>query len=190
MVILPYFALIATGGIIKDEVSSGHLDFMVMKISKDKIVLGKFFSLIFLVVIYELLIIITIFLTYLISGGGYLDLNMIFNKAVICLSLSFYLISLGIFLSCYLKGLMNFVAVLFIQVFMAFFLDFKNVLDLFETAVLTLKQSVALSALSILLPQIIISRNNQLFSLILIIYSVIFLFFTIYTFRRMELKRG
>lgn len=190
VLILPYFALIATGGIIKDEVSSGYLDFIVYKISRDKIVLGKFLGLSFLVVMYELLIIVTILSSYIILGGEYINLSLIFTKGEICFLLSVYLISLGIFLSCYLKGLMNFVTVLFIEIFVAFFLDFINLLDLLETGALTLKQSVELSALSLLLPQLLISRNNQIFFLLLFVYTAVFVFLTVCKFRKMELKRG
>lgn len=183
-------ALIITGGTIKDEVSSGYIDFIVMKTSKDKIVLGKFMSIFLFTAAYQLLITVTSLSAYFFFGEGYLDTNMIINQSIICLSICLHLISLGIFLSCYLKGLMNFVAVLFTQVSLIFYLNLKNILELLESGVLTLKQNLTLSAVSLLIPQIIISKDNQIFSLILIIYSGIFLLLTLYSFRRMELKKG
>jgi len=186
---LPYCALIATGGIIKDEIRLGHIDFFIYKIPRSKIILGKFFTLAILAMAYVFLIILSTLVIYLITGEASLILLKIFIKGEVCIVISIYLISIGIFLSCYLKGLMNFVLVFFIEFFVVISLDYINVLELFETGILNLTQKIELALISFLFPHIIILRNNQIFLIVLLFYAFIFLYLSIYKFNNMELKR-
>lgn len=185
--VIPYACILLTGGQLKDEIDNGYMDIILHRMRRSRIVLGKFLGiLIFSSACYILLsLILAIYLILESNPAEFKSFFIIISKGFIVTT---YLISLGLFLSLYLKGLFNFAFVFFLQfatlVFMDFFMDY-----FFESAENIPKTKFFL--MSLLSPQLIfLLKDGRIVSFGLIVSSVFIILLTIYLFKKREAKKG
>ena len=185
--IISYVCLLLTGGHLKDEISNGYLDIILHRTGRVKIVLAKFLSVFFFsfVLYLFLLFIITIFaLLY----GNIEELKPLFILSLKGFIITIYLISIGLFLSLYLKGYFNFALVIFLEFA---FLAFMDIFGVFDQLEITGKISnLDLFFISLLSPHMIYSMANVFSNIVIIVFSIIFIVLTMCLFKKIDVKRG
>lgn len=185
---ISYACLLLTGGHLKDEINNGYMDMILHRTGRVRIVWGKFLSiLIFSFVCYILLSLLVG--TFLILDGDSSDFKSSFLTIAKGFLVTIYLISVGIFLSLYLKGFFNFAFIFFLQFATAVFIEyFFDIFTLFEKSEKI--SNTRLFFISLFFPQLIYLTTNGFIFFVLPFFSVLFILLTIYLFMKIEIKKG
>ncbi len=181
---ISYACLLLTGGQLRDEVESGFLDVIIHRISKERIVIGKFLSVFLFSFFIYLLLFTIIFISHFIFGNID-EFKTLSKMAFKGFAVTVYLVSIGLFLSLYLKGYFNFVFVFFMEFASLIFMDLFNLIENFGKL-----SPPKILLISLFFPHIPYTSDNIFVFSGLLMLSFIFLLLTINLFKRMEIKRG
>ena len=113
--IFAFLSVLLSGGLIRDEFESREIDPLVVRFRISDLFWGKFLSVIILILLSYILVAFACLVGLAISHE-WLDVSRILKILGRRLVPTIYICSAGFFLACFLKGVMNFVGIILLEV--------------------------------------------------------------------------
>lgn len=187
--ILPYLGLLATGGLIKDELDSKHLEVILNRSKNEQIILAKFLAVSAMIAL-VLMLAVLFGLILILANSSDLGLNELFNLVGRSLIICFNFIATGLFLSCWFKGQTNFAVLFFTQISFIIFLKHFGWLDSIESWLLTKNFDPKMIMTLLFSPSIMQKTTSFMPILIVILYASIFLALSFISLKSLGLKKN
>lgn len=187
--ILPYLGLLMTGGLIKDELDSRHLEVILNRSKTGEIVLAKFLAVFAIIVLF---IIAAVFsgLIFILANSHDLELVELLNLTGRSLVLCFNFIAAGLFLSCWFKGQTNFAVLFFTQFAFLIFMEELGWLNFLDNWLMAKSFDLKMLPTLLFSPFIVQRAKSLPLILIVIFYALIFLALFYLSLKSLGLKKN
>ena len=185
--IFAFLSVLLSGGLIRDEFESREIDPLIVRFRISDLFWGKFLSVIILILLSYILVALAC-LVGLAINHEWSDAGQILKILGRHLVPTIYISSAGFFLACFLKGVMNFVSILLIEVAASYasekFFQMSELLERSQSG----RFNLATAYIQIFMPG---WKGNFGWQLIyLLILSALFIFLSYVVFKSMATKNN
>ena len=187
--ILPYLGLLLTGGLIKDELDSRHLEVILTRTSTQDIIVAKFLTVLAIIALLIIAAVLSGLVLILIKPQD-MELVELLNLAGRSLVLSFNLITAGLFLSCWFKGQINFAVLFFTQFAFLIIMEQLGWLNILDNWLMAKNFDLKMLPALLFSPFIIQKAKSLPLILIAIFYALIFLALSYISLKSLGLKKN